>query len=113
MAELANTIEKLIERATEYGISTYELFKLKAIYKITDVLSSILANYIVLFLFAIFLLFLNIGISLWLCDILGNTFYGFLVVAGFYAILGVLVHFFLHKSLKKRIGNFVVKQLLK
>jgi len=113
MVEQENTIEKLIDTATEYGISTYELLRLKAIDKIADVVSTILPHYIVLVLIAVFVLFLNLGISFWLGEIFGNTFYGFLAVAGFYGIIGAILHFFFHKKIKKKIANNIVQQLIK
>ena len=113
MVEQENSIEKLIETATEYGISTYELLKLKAIDKIADVVSTILPHYIVLVLIGVFVLFLNLGISFWLGEIFGNIYYGFLVVAGFYGITGAIIHFFFHKRIKRNIANNIVKQLIK
>ena len=61
----------------------------------------------------IFFLFLNLGLALWLGDILGKAFYGFLVVAGFYCVTGIVLHFLMHKWLKKVICNYIIRLLLK
>jgi hypothetical protein len=113
MEENIKSIESLLERAVELGETSYELVKLKALEKTSDAVSSIIPHSLVLFLIASFLLFFNVGLSFWLGEILGNTFFGFFVVAGFYGLLGIVIHFFMHKPLKKRISNYIIKQALK
>ncbi len=113
MDDQAEAVNKLLERVKEYGNLNLELLKLKAIDKTADVVSTILPNAIVFTLIAVFLLFLNIGVSFWLGAILGNVVYGFLVVAGFNGVIATIAHLFLRKPLKRHFGNIVVKQLLK
>jgi uncharacterized RDD family membrane protein YckC len=59
------------------------------------------------------LLFLNLGLAFWLGEILGRPFYGFFVVAAFYLVSALFIHFVLHQPLKKRIGDYLIKQILK
>jgi len=111
MEENAKMIEVLIERATEYGKTSFELAKLKAIDKTADVVSSFIPNFIAVVFLLSFMLFLSVGLSLWLGEILGNTCYGFFVVAAFYAIAAIFVHFVMHKWLKRRACNNFIKQV--
>ena len=111
--ENAKLIESLLERVTDYGKTTYELVKLKALDKTTDGVSSFIPHSIVLVLIAIFMLFANLGLALWLGEILGKPFYGFLVVATFYGIVGMIIHLFMHKWLKKLVSNYIIKNVLK
>lgn len=113
MEDNSKILETLFEKATEYGKTSFELVKLKTLDKTTDLVSSLVPHSVVMFLIGTFLVFLNLGIALWLGDILGKTFYGFFVVAGFYILTGILIHFFLHKWIKKRIGNYFIKHVLK
>jgi hypothetical protein len=113
MENNAKLIESLLERTAEYGKTTLELTKLKTIEKTSDVVSSIIPHSAVFVLFASFLLFLNLGVAFWLGGILGNTFFGFFVVAVFYGIMGIVLHFFMHRWLKRVVWNYLVKQLLK
>jgi ABC-type multidrug transport system permease subunit len=113
MEENQNAIESLFERAVEYGKTSFELAKLKIIDKITDLVSSLVPNSVVFILIMVFIVFLNLGLAFWLGEILGKTYYGFFIVAGFYGIAGVIVHFFMHKRLKKITGNYIIKQVLK
>jgi hypothetical protein len=113
MEDNSELLESLLERATEYGKTTLELVKLKALDKTTDVISSIIPHSVVLVFFASFFCFLNIGIALWLGDIFGKIFYGFFAIAAFYLVAGLFIHFFMHKSLKRHISDYFIKQVLK
>lgn len=113
MEDNAQLFESLLEKATEYIKTSLELAKLKALDKTAEIVSAIVPFSLVTVLIASFLLFLNLGIALWFGDILGKTFYGFFVVSAFYLFTGILFRFFLHKWIKRRVGNYIVTQLLK
>jgi hypothetical protein len=113
MEEKVELIESLLEKATEYGKTSLELVKLKAMDKTSDVVSSFIPHSVVIVLVTSFVLFLNLGLALWLGEILGKTWLGFFVVAAFYGIIGCILHFFMHKWLKKLICNYIIKQVLK
>lgn len=106
-------LKDLTERVTDYGTSGLELLKLKALDKSSDIVSSYLSSSVVYCVIASFFLFLNLGLALWLGEILGKVYFGFLVVAAFYSIVGLVVHFLMRKWLKKRIRNYIIKQVLK
>ena len=113
MEDKATIIESLLEKAMEYGKTSYDLVKLKTVDKASDVISSILPHSFVIVLIVTFMLFLNLGLAFWLGEILGSIYIGFFIVAGFYALIAVIVHFFLHKQFKKMVSNYFIKQLLK
>ena len=113
MEDNVKQFESLLESVAEYGITSYELVKLKTIDKTSDVVSSLIPHAVVFFILMSFLLFLNLGVAFWLGEIFGNTFYGFFVVAAFYGIVGLILHFFMHDRIKKNISDFIIKQLLK
>jgi hypothetical protein len=113
MEENGKLIESILESSAEFGKTTFELVKLKALDKTTDVVSSLFPSSIVFSLIVIFMFFLNLGLALWLGEILGKIYYGFFVVAAFYGILGIVMRLFMHKWLKKVAGNFFIKQVLK
>jgi fatty acid desaturase len=113
MEDSKKLFESLIDRAADYGKTSFELVKLKAVDKASDVVSSVMPNVFVLILVSSFILFLNLGLAIWLGEILGKVFYGFFTVAAFYFLTATVIHFFMHKSLKRIIRNYVIKQLLK
>jgi hypothetical protein len=113
MEEKPNLLGSLLDVATDYGETSIELVKLKVLDKTTDVVSSLVPLSIVIVFFLSFLLFVNLGIAFWLGEILGKTFYGFLVVAGFYIIAAILIRIFLYKWIKRLVGDYMVTRLLK
>jgi len=112
MEDTTKSIESLLERAADYGKTSYELVKLKALDKTSDGVSSFIPHFFVFILLASFMLFFNLGLAFWLSEILGSDYFGFFVVAAFYAIIGIIVHFFMHKWLKKLICNYIIKRVL-
>lgn len=112
MEDNEKLIEKLLEKATDYGKTSIELAKLKAFDKLSDIISTIIPHAASLIFISLFLLFINLGIALWIGEILSKAYLGFLIVAGFYCLLGLFLHFFMHKSLKTRIYNYIINQLL-
>ena len=113
MEDNTKLIESLLERTAEYGKASFELVKLKALDKTSDAVSSLIPHSVVVVLVAVFMLFLNLGLSFWLGEILGKTFYGFFVVAAFYGLIGIVIHFFMHNWLKKLVFNYIIKHMLK
>lgn len=113
MEEKTNLLGSLIDIATDYGKTSIELVKLKALDKTTDIVSSLIPLSIVVVFILSFLLLLNLGIAFWLGDIIGKTAYGFLVVAGFYLITAISVRLFFYKWIKRLVGDYLVKRLIK
>jgi uncharacterized membrane protein len=113
MDDNSKLIESLLESATEYGKTSYELVKLKALDKTSDVVSSFIPHTVVFVLIASFLVFFNLGLALWLGEALGEIYYGFLVVAMFYGIAAIIIQVFMYNWLKKMISNYLIKQALK
>lgn len=106
-------MESLFEKATDYGKTSYELAKLKAVKKASDVISDVIPHTIIVVIVTLFMIFLNLGIAFWIGEILGEIFYGFFAIAGFYCIIGVVLHFFMHKWIKSKLQNCFIKQMLK
>lgn len=113
MDDNSKLLETLLDRATEYGKTSYELVKLKAVDKTSDIVSSSIPYTFVIVLIASFMIFLNLGLAFWLGEILGKTYYGFFVVASFYLLMGAIIYFFMYNWLKKIICNYFIKKLLK
>jgi fatty acid desaturase len=113
MEDNTKLLESLLEKANDYGKTSYELLKLKALDKSSEIVSSLVPHSLVFILIASFMLFLNLGLALWLGELLGKLFYGFFVVAAFYVISGLVIHFFMHNWLKRLAGNYFIKIVLK
>ena len=90
-----NLMESLLERLTEYGKTSFELVKLNVVDKASDGISSLATQTIIRATVACFVLFVNLGLAFWIGDLLGKTYYGFLAVAGFYALIAFVLQFFI------------------
>lgn len=113
MEDNVKLIESLLDKATDYGMTSFELIKLKTLDKTSDAVSSFVPHSFVFILVASFTIFLNLGLAFWLGEILGKIWFGFFVVAAFYGLIGLIVHVFMHKWLKRILCNYIIKQLLK
>jgi hypothetical protein len=106
----ASLIEPLFERVQEYGKTSFELLKLKSLEKTADITSSLVSRSLLVIVLSLCLLTLNIAISLRLGDVLGKNYFGFLVVASFYGLTGVIL-FFIHPVIKARVSDLVITQM--
>ena len=112
MESTARTFETLYERAETYGKTTYELSKLKVLETTTVVVTSLVSRLSVILMISMFALVFNIGIALLLGEVLGKSYYGFFIVAAFYLLAGIVLHFFLHKWIKTPLSNLIITQAL-
>lgn len=106
---IVETIFKKIEVLT---INQTEIIKLKMYSKSIDLATFFIMKTITIGVIGLFLLFLNIGISLWIGDLLGESYYGFLVVALFYAVIAIIIHGVIYKSIQMQISNAFLTQIL-
>jgi len=113
MDNQATTIEMLFERAQDYTRTTVELTKLNVIDKSADVLSSLLSRLTVLIVVAMFALLVNIGLSIWIGELLGKTYYGYFVVGSVYFILAILINSFKDQWIKLPVSNFIITKMIK
>ena len=112
MEDKTNFIEPLFERAEEFGKTSFELYKLKALDKTVEVTSTVVSKGLVLYVLSMVILLLNLGIALWLGDILGKVYYGFFCVAGFYVLVWSVLYFFIYDWIKKCISNSIISEML-
>ena len=61
----------------------------------------------------LFTIFFNIGMALWLGDLLGEVYYGFFIVAVFYLVVGVILYFFLRKWIKGPVSKLIITEALR
>lgn len=112
MEQKTTFIDPLYERIEEYGKVSFELVKLKALDKTSAVASTFVSRAVAFLVLAMFFLVLNIGVALWLGDLLGKSYYGFFCIAGLYGVIGSVLYFFMHKWMKARVSNSIITQML-
>jgi hypothetical protein len=110
---MTTTIEKLIEKVELYSKTSIELFKYNAIFKSADLFSNLAVKLAIIVVVIMFSLLLNIGLALWIGKLLGESYYGFFVIASFYFIIGILIYTFRNNWIKKPVSNFIISKLQK
>lgn len=111
MADHATPIATLFDRLEDYGKTTIELIQLQAIDKSADLVSTLVTRLAIITTVASSVLIINIGLALWIGALLGQSYYGFFVVGGFYALVAILLHVFSENWIKYPISNSMIKQL--
>jgi hypothetical protein len=112
MEQTDGIVKVLLTQVEEYGKTSLELTKLKAVQKLIPVATAFTGNLFVLLTLSLFIFLLNIGIAMWLGDLLGKPYMGFMYVAAFYLLLGIILHFTAAKWLRNPVSRFIIKQTL-
>jgi len=107
-----NSVETLFEKAGEFVETKIELLKLQAVNTTSDVTSSIVSRFAMLLVISLVVVILNIGIALWIGDMLGKVYYGFFIVSGFYILIAVLLYFFGSNWIKGPVQDSLIKKML-
>lgn len=111
MENTASALETLIERVESYGKVTLELTRLKALGAVSRVMAGLGVRIGVFVFLSLFMIIVSLGVALWLGEVMGKIYYGFFVVAGFYFLVSILVHFVFHKWMKKWLTRIIIKQI--
>lgn len=112
MENSVSNLEMLLDKAKEYSITSLEIYKLEAVEKSADIVSSVSIRLILILLIALFSLFINIGISFWIGKLLGATYLGFICVSSFYLMAAIIVYLFRDQLVKHPVHNYVIKKLV-
>ncbi len=110
---ISENIETLFESIKEYGETHIDLVKLRMADRATDIISSLIANFLVLLALSMFMVILNIGIALLIGELLGKMYYGFFVLAVFYLIIGLIFNKMKSKWFQSPVGDMLVKKMFK
>ena len=78
-----------------------------------DISSSLAAKLAITAVAIMFLLLLNIGFALWIGKLLGESYYGFFVIAFIYFLIGILIYSFRNNWIKKPVNKFIITKLQK
>jgi hypothetical protein len=105
-------IESLFTQSKEYVHTRLEIYKLKAIDKSSTVVSSIILGIVLFVIFFIFFVVLNVGIALLIGDLVGKSYWGFLILAAFYAIVGLFLFLKRDKIFKTPVTKLIIGKFL-
>ncbi len=109
MKDLKDKASTLTDHVTDYVETYFALNVLKATDKAAGVASSSITG-ILIGVFAFFtLMLLSIGVGYWLGQQLDNMLAGFAIVAGFYALLAILIVALNKKVLSPLFKNIIIR----
>lgn len=112
MEQTDGRLNRLLTHAEQYGKTSFELAKLKTVQKLIPVATAFTGQMFVLSAFYLFILLFNIGIAMWLGNLLGKPYLGFILVASFYLLAAIVIHFLSAKLLRKPVSRFIIQQIL-
>lgn len=113
MKDKAILIEMLFEKVESYTKTTLELYRLKAIDKVTDIFATIASGLVIAVIFALFFILVSVGLSLYLGELLGKNYYGFFALGGFYALVGIIIAMNRRAWLESKLNDFLINQIFK
>ena len=105
-------LEELILQFKSYVNTLYELYLLKAVQKISSGATTVLVIAILAFFAILLLVFASIGTALWLNTVIGDPYSGFFIIAGFYALLLIVVYAFRKRRIRKTIQDIIICEML-
>lgn len=105
--------EKLYDKFEVYGNTSYALAKLKTLEATTTVATSLITVLSVTIMVTLSTIIFNIGLALWLGELLGKVYYGFFIVTLFYMIVGFVLHYSLRGWIKGPISRLIISGALK
>ena len=110
MDKLFTKVEELASTLKDYVNAKVDELKLHIIEKVAHAVSNILAFFIIILLFIIFLVFIGIGFSILLNEWLHLNWAGYLIVAAFYFLLCILIWANKDRMIQIPIMNALIKQ---
>ena len=113
MENQAKTMEALFDKTEHYVRTSADVIKLKAIDSSADMISTLAARLSIMACLIIIIIMSNIGIAWWIGVTMGAIYYGFLIVAGFYTGIALLVYIFQGRLIKRPVNDFIITQLMK
>ena len=105
-------VEELFYKLKDYGETTLDLYKLKAISKVSGVISATITSVLLLVLFFLILICLSVGLSLLIGSWLNHVYWGFFIMTGAYVIIGLILLVGRKKILKAPIADKRIKELI-
>ena len=103
--------ENLVDDIKDYINTSAELYKLKATRQGAEVASVVIINMIVILLASLVLLFASVAAAFLVSELTGKTYIGFILVAGFYAIVVTIVMVTKDRWLKGLFTDNIIRTL--
>ena len=111
MEKIFTQLQHLAEEVKEYVNVRISIVKLNVAETTSSILANATAAIIAAVIFLFFLFFASTGLALLLSSVIGNSYAGFLIVAGVYLVLGLIIWYTRGKLIRIPIVNALIKQM--
>lgn len=101
--KISKHFENLSNDAKSYLESELAYYKLDAYKKLIKATSFILSFIVIVSVFLVLLSFLSLALGLWLGELLNHYYLGFLIIAGFYFVIFILLLLFGKQFITNRV----------
>lgn len=105
--------DALFDKASDYVETNISLFKLKAIHKTSDIVSTIFTKFLIGIVLFLFFILLNIGLAYLIGSLLGHTYIGFFILSALYLIIGLILKVNGSKWIKIPATSLIIKSITK
>lgn len=105
--------EQLVEKVKEYVNVRKELTILNAVNKGSQLLAGLITDGLVLILAVLAFLFGSLALGFYLSELLGNSYAGFLIVAGIYLLAALILNSIKEKVVEKKIINGIIEKFFR
>jgi NADH:ubiquinone oxidoreductase subunit 6 (subunit J) len=113
MSDTLEKIEGLTEHVKEYVNTRIELAKLRVAEKSSLVIGNIIAVGVVAVLFLFVIVFGSLAGAWALSEWIGKRYAGFLIVAGFYLLIAIILWLARQRIIRFPVMNAIIRQLHK
>lgn len=103
----------VVDKIKEYGQVRKELAILIIAEKASQLFANLVTDGLVLLFGVLTFLFGSLALGFYLSEVLGNTYAGFLIIAGFYLLAALIVYLIKDKYMEKSITNAMIRKFFK
>ncbi|MEP6584411.1 MAG: hypothetical protein ABJA90_09090 [Ginsengibacter sp.] len=105
-------VEELFNKFKDYADTRVNLYKLKAINKVSGVFSTFATMMILMFVFFTVFLCVTFGVAFLIGEWLGASSYGFFIIAALYLIIGLVLYSKRGSILKNPVSDRLIKEMI-
>ena len=111
LEELKTSTQQLKDHVGEYVNTYVQITKAKATQAVSTAASGAAIGIAALFFGLFFLFFLFCGLALWIGDLMDNRHAGFFIVAGFFALILIVIFALRKKVIVPMIQNAIISKV--
>ena len=104
-------LEGLTDNLNRYVKTNYELIKLEAAETSCIVGSKLIVNLFLLLVAVFLLLFVSLGLGFYLSNYFGNNYFGFIIIASFYFLLGCILMIGKRRLIETPLRNKIIRKV--